>query len=435
MTTLKRGLMVDAANPAFNVLMVELLIEQQKIDEAVELLKKAMTLNPDQPSLRAKMDELVRRMPILKKRADPGTLVKKTSPFETEVYDVLDALYDGRINLQDAENALRGLQKKDPADLFIAAELANFYFQTRRFEDAVSLYSQIFKSAPELAEHRVNLAKSLAMSGYIDSGKELLTESTRDMPNVVDFVLALVELQLLEKDFVGAFQTLQQASSAAREHPHGLFLEGYICMRLGDYEKAENVFRSLLVLTPQDEETAVWFSRLAILKDIPREALKAWANFKDGVESFVEIITRIELVLSTGEKEGIKPLLHAIGDYKPRFLEDHLLFGKAFFYAGEFPDALREFETVIRHDPQHAEALACAAMVYLFRNKSAKFWMYWHRAIESDSIYPVILGLVLRRVLNFAQTERLRAETRRIYDVTALPNADRARLQYLLKVL
>ena len=127
--------------------------------------------------------------------------------------------------------------------------------------------------------------------------------------------------------------------------------------------------------------------------------------------------------------------LKQIGEYHPRFVEDHLLFGKAFFFAGDFSSAQREFELVLKFEAKNAEALAMSALNSLIRNKTSKFWNFWQHALEYDSLYAVIPAMILKNSLNFSQKERLKIETRKFVEIGTAPKLDKVRLVQLLQNL
>lgn len=434
LTTLKRAMMVDPRNPAFHVTFVDLMIDEGKIDDAIAHLKKTLSTDPNQPELRRKMEELTRRLPVLRKRAGVD-LVQKHSPFETQVYDVLDGLYDGKIHLDVAIRKMSDLRGKDPADLFIANELANLYFQARLYDQAVDLYSQIHKSAPEEPRHAINLAKSLALASNLPLAREIVQDACDRMPHDPELPLALVELTLIEKKEREAAILLNRALERHPDNAHGLFLQGFIALRLGDLDQAYTSFQKVLRLTPADEEVAVWYSRLMILRGTPQEATGIWEAFQDGIESLQESLTRVELALAAGDQATAGTLLNRIGDYEPQFIEDEVLFSKAFFYAGDFAEAANRLKKILDQDASHSEALALLAMTFLVKNKPARFWNLWQKSIESDSLPPILLGLTLRKVLNFAQLERLRGETRKLLEITIKDEVDRSRLSAFLALL
>ena len=434
LTTLKRAMMVDPRNPSFHITFVDLMIDEARIDDAIAHLKKTLAADPNQPELRRKMDELTRRLPVLRKRAGVD-LVQKHSPFETQVYDILDGLYDGKIQLDLAVERMSDLHVKDPADLFIANELANLYFQARLYDQAVGLYSEIYKSSPEEPRHAINLAKSLALAHNVSLACEIVQEACDRLPADPELPLALVELTLIEKHDQEAAQLLARTLEHHPDNSHGLFLQGFIALRLNDLGLAYSSFQKVLRLTPADEEVAVWYSRLMILRGTPQEALGVWDAFQDGIESLQETLTRVELALAAGDQTAASDLLRRIGEYEPQFLEDEVLFSKAFFYAGDFAEASNRLKRVLEQDGSHSEALALLAMTFLIKNKSARFWNLWRQAVESDSLPPVLLGLILRKVLNFAQLERLRGETRKLLEIVVRNDVDRSRLTAFLALL
>ncbi len=433
-TSLKRAMMVEPENQNFIVLMVDHLLEDGKIQEAAEILKKGIESIENPTIVREKYNELTRRLPILRKKADSALKVRQ-SPYEADVYDVLDHLYDGKIALDVAVVELEKLRRRDPADLFIARELANLHFQGRSFDQAAEIYSEALLSVPSDTLYRVELAKSLAMKGDAEAARAVLKDAVRDLGHTPELAIALVELDLFEKEFARAAGRLDMVLNEYPDEPHALFLYAYTALRLNELDSADRTFRRLLEKNPEDEETVIWFSRLALLQNDPGKALEAWKKFDDGLNSMVEIISRIELTLSSGDSRGIIRYLQRIGDYQPRFIEDHLLFGKAFFFAGDFSSAQREFDLVLKHEARNAEALAMSAMNSLIRNKPTKFWNYWLQAIDNDSLYAVVPAIILRNSLNFSQKERLKSETRKILDIGKLQDVDRARLVNILQYL
>lgn len=434
-TALKRAMMIEPANQDLQIKLADVYLGDGRIQEAVELINKGLETIESPTLLREKYNEMARRLPVLRKKAAASRLESGLSRHESDVYDILDGLYDGRLRLEAAVKQLEALRRKDPSDLLIADELANLLFQAREFERAAEIYSEVHLSCPKEPKHRVDLAKALAMKGDCESARVVLRDSIRDLGHMPELDLAMTELDLFEREFARAAGRLEIILKEYPEEQHALFLYAYTAMRLDELETAETTFQKLLERNRTDEELAVWYSRLAIMQGQPARALKIWENFSDGIESLVEIITRVELTLATGDSKGIMRHLQKIGDYHPRFIEDHMLFGKAFFFAGDFSSAQREFDLVLRLEARNAEALAMSAMNSLIRNKAAKFWNYWQHAIDCDSLYAVIPAIILKDSLNFSQRERLKTETVKFIDIGSLTEIDRARLTRLLKCL
>lgn len=435
-TALKRAMMLEPENQDFHIKLVDILIEDGKIQEAADLLKQGIESLSEFDLLEEKFNELTRRLPILKKRSGLTALRRKTSPYEMEVYDILDNLYNGTLKFDSAIKELQTMREKDPEDLFIADELANLFFQARMFDEAAEIYSQIHTSVPSAPRYRIDLAKSLAMKGDIVAARAILKDSLRDMGHLLELNLAMTELDLFEKDFEKAAGRLEMIKKEFPEDNHAVFLYGYTAMRLDNLNKAEESFNQLLENGCLDEELALWYSRLCVLKGCPQKALKVWeTGFNDDIKSLVEVITKAELTLASGMSDKVVEHLKCIGEYHPRFIEDHLLFGKAFFFAANFADAQREFDLVLKHETKNSEAMAMSAINYLIRGKSSKFWRYWQYAIDCDTLFAVLPAMILKNTFNFSQKERLKSETKKILDISNLSKPDKSRIVRLLNNL
>ena len=434
-TALKRAIMIEPQNQQLITMLADIYINDGKIQEAADIIVKAMETIPNADILRDKYNELIRRLPILKKKTKVANYVETQSKYETEVYDTLDSLYDGKISLEAAINKFEALKNLEPNDLLVADELANLFFQSRQFEKAAEIYSDLLLNYPEEPKHRVDLAKSLTMNGDVEAARATLVDSIKELGNIPEFELALTELDLFEKDFEKAEARLEMLLNAYPEDVHGLFLYAYTAMRLDQLDIAEATFNKLFSGGHFDEELAVWYSRLCIMKGNSEPAFKIWSSFSDGMESLVEIVSKVELTLAAGDSCGILKYLQKRGDANPRFIEDHMLFGKAFFFAGDFVSAQRAFDLVLKFEPQNAEALAMSAMNSLIRNKLAKFWNYWQLAVNSDSLYAVLPPMILKDSFNFTQIERLKGHTQKIIDLMNITDIDRARLYRLMEIL
>ena len=430
-TTLKRAMMVEPSNQEVILRLVDLYLEENKIQEAVELITKGLETIESPVLLREKYNEMVRRLPILKKKTSPSKFVLGQSSYETDVFDILDKLYDGKMKIETALNELSILHKKEPGDVLVADEYANLLYQTRQFTKSAEVYSELYLSRPNFPVHRVDLAKSQAMNGDVEAARTTLTDAIRDLGHQAELDLALVELDLLERNFEKAGARLDMIVNEYPDDVHALFLYAYVAFRMDKLDIAEETYDKLLKAVPGDEEVAMWYSRLAIMTGRPEQALKIWDGFNDGIDSFVEIMCRIELNIASGDTSQIMKLLCKIGDYKPRFIEDHLMFGKAFFYAEEFASAQREFDTVLRVEPQNAEALGMTALTSLMRNKTAQFASVWQRAIYLDSLYAVLPMMVLKNCMKFIPKEKLKNETKKLMSINKLSVPDYSRLKRL----
>ena len=111
------------------------------------------------------------------------------------------------------------------------------------------------------------------------------------------------------------------------------------------------------------------------------------------------------------------------------------MYGKAFFYAGEFQSAQREFDAVLRDEPQNVEALGMTAINSLMRNRVAQFASVWQRAINLDTLYAVLPMMILKDLMKFIPKEKLKNETKKLLNIAKLTAPDYSRLKRLLDSL
>lgn len=436
MTTLKRALMLEPSNQELIIRLADLHIAENKMQEAIELIGKGLDTVENPVMLRDKYNEMVRRLPILKKKMNLNQYKAGQSSHEMEIYDILDKLYDGKMKADAALKELDVIRQQEPDDVLAAVEYANLLFQMRQYNKAAEVYSELHLAKPNKPEYRVELAKAQAMSGDVDIARETLTEGIRELGHIPELDLCFVELDLLEKNFEKAAARLDMTLKEFPDDVHGLFLYAYTAMRLDDLEQAEEAFNKLFETTMEDEEAALWYSRLALLQNQPMKALKLWnEGFHDGIDSFVEIMSRIELMICDGDTKDVMHQLCKIGEYCPRFIEDHLMFGKAYFFANDMASAQKEFDIVLKVEPQNSEALAMTALTALMRNKKAQFSNYWQKAINADSLYAVVPMMVIKDCLDYALKEKLISETKKLLNIMKLNPIDASRLKRLLQFL
>ena len=228
LTTLKRAMMIEPSNQEVILRLVDLYLEDNKIQEAVELITKGLETIESPILLREKYNEMVRKLPILKKKTSPNKIILGQSSYETDVFDILDKLYDGKMKIETALNELSILHKKEPGDVLVADEYANLLYQTRQFTKSAEVYSELYLSRPNFPVHRVDLAKSQAMNGDVEAARTTLTDAIRDLGHQAELDLALVELDLLERNFEKAGARLDMIVKEYPDDVHALFLYAYV---------------------------------------------------------------------------------------------------------------------------------------------------------------------------------------------------------------
>lgn len=255
------------------------------------------------------------------------------------------------------------IKPDSPTDfiLLLNSRLVNHFFDSRRWDDVISLSRTIIEIAPpeyDTRHIRLRLAKSLTYTELYDKAEDVYRELHRQKAEA-NVLFSWAELHILQQDSLAAINRVRQASKLTRESTVWLQM-----LRLGvqlkdrdflkDYENylafAQNVEREqaqLLWIKWQLQEgnldTAL--PRIETLLESQYEPIKAKAQYFKGVH----------LYKSGRVSEAIRELLRVRYLY-PRIedvrLDAELLACYAYLETGRRDEALRLFDTIKGSLPQ-----------------------------------------------------------------------------------
>lgn len=449
-TSIKRALLLAPNHPQFHIQTVDLLIAaENQLEDAINYLKKIKQQIPESKEIQNKLEDLQRKMPILQKKAllkaqtndnktnNSTTLLLSEdnksntifiSKYETQVLDILEALYDKRITPSIAIHELKELLRHEPSDTFISEELAKLYVQIHNYQEALQIYQNLSAQNPQNYNYQLNLAKVLALQGNTQQAELILQQLASKNTSNIDIQLVMAEMKILHKDFDSALVILNNILQNSQTQARALYLKAYILIRQDKLLEAEEPFKILLSLSPLDEEVVVLYSKLCIIKHKPTEALEIWNKFDDGLESVQEIISKVELLLASSQTENIKSMIQKVINFQPHTFDEFILNSKAHFYSGNFYTSSEQFEKALAHEPHNAEIMSYLSLCNLARGKEAKFWLMWQKAIELDSFYPMLLGITLSKVLQPSHAKLLLRETNKLIEISTKNELDKKRL-------
>ncbi|NLM17121.1 MAG: tetratricopeptide repeat protein [Candidatus Riflebacteria bacterium] len=427
---LKKAVLLKRNDQTIIAKLAETYATDGQFAEAAKTLKDGIENIGDAPILKQKLEEISRRLPVLKKKNAPSLQIGE-EVCETEVFDILDSLYAGDIVPKRALYELEMLRHKHPGDSLVVRELAALYLQSGAADRAAEIYSELVLTYPVIPKFRVDLSRALAASGDIDAATATITSAKEELGNLHELEIAHIELCILNRNMPEADRRLEAYLNELPDDPHALFLYAYTALRRGKFRISEMSFEKILTLGKQDEEVLLWYSRLALLTGEHDKAIKAWRTLDDGFTSLVEVVSVAELLIAAGRFDEVPAELAKIGEYAPNFIEDHLLFAKAFFYAADFNTSQKELEFVLKMSNEHPEALAMAAISALIKFKVAKFSVCWRQALQIDSLYAILPFVVLKETLGFSHREKIKNEIRKMLRIATLPQVARERLMAL----
>jgi putative PEP-CTERM system TPR-repeat lipoprotein len=242
----------------------------------------------------------------------------KENPDDIEAIGIQAELAVATKDLQEAEKLLVELQSLYPDNLEIKARLANLYFENRRYEQLSVLTENLSEDAirqqPSLMELRgkslMNLgntegaakvwekwveltpesvlanfyyADSLAKAGKLEEALQSLAIARDLQPGYMPSRLAIIRVTALSGDMDTAFEEMEELQSdVSEERADVWYMQGWLNVRAGNLEAAEQALQKSLALQPTPDTVMLLFTTLNSLG----KTEEALAMLEAGSEKF-----------------------------------------------------------------------------------------------------------------------------------------------------
>lgn len=199
----------DENNISAMLALAELAQTERKLDEAIDWLKKATKAKPDvvQP-----WQQLVRAY-LQNKQPDKAVRIAE----------------EAQKKHADSPIAL---------DLLASAQMAN-----KQVDAAIASYNKMIKLAPTSPIPYFKLAGVYAQKNDLSSARNALTKALQVQPNYLDAEIALIQLEVSQKNYAAALQT---AKAIQRQYPKvavGYAVQGDILMTQNQPQQAVNAYQ------------------------------------------------------------------------------------------------------------------------------------------------------------------------------------------------
>lgn len=364
--------------------------------------------------------------------------------FEAYIKGLLTSISDSGTRGNFFKNAMRIYAEERSGKVYAdaAIEIGHLYLDTRRFQDAITYFSQIPQQSKQYAEAAFYTGLIQWRSKRYEQALAVLRPLADDLKlkSVYNTLGAIaVQASRAEKKNEGksaaflaeGLDFLEKASESTVDETDVFFNHGFALFLHHDYKGAAEKFRPVLANNPQDGEAYFLLAKtLAKLNDPSavdfdnqaRRFLTAnnkYANLEskskqgdfDGIALRVKQPTRKEFVSVVLISNNIKLALEQPVDEVAKLLKE----AQAHYDAGRDEDAMKILHRVIASEPMSAETLLLLGKIHLRRGaiedaidsfKASYFWN--NRLIEAH----ILLGRIYIRKRDCLQAKN--------YSVSAL---------------
>ena len=233
----------------------EVFILQGKLTAALEYLQRAGTLEPDSPSIQAK---LARVLTALGRDDEAGQAFEKSfrmTPHRSELVKGLQLQRMG--NLREAERIYRAVLVKSPDDVDALRLLAGLAMRARQWGDAEVLLEKALEFAPDFFQGWMDLGLARQEQDRMDDALEALAQAMRLKPAEASPYTAAGTVNAMAGRHEQALEHFEQAISRQAGNPGALAGMGHVLKTIGRQAEAIDAYRRCTETNPLHGE-AYW---------------------------------------------------------------------------------------------------------------------------------------------------------------------------------
>jgi len=321
--------------PELRKIEADLLIRQNRLDDAVKVLKAMQKLDMDDETPTLLLSQIAQQQQKLGKAEQILRSYIKQRPESIRVRNALGQLLVQANRIQEAINIYKGLVRDTGGTAEALSTLGLLYYQTRDYEHAAEQFRKALASAPEdnsrfylaaslEAMDKSNEAKKLyqeidkTSNAYVDAqlrlaGLDLAADHadaaekrTKEVlanhPDAADAYMLLSSIYLIQKKFKPLLDETEAALTLQRIPSRLLFNRAVAYEHFKQYESVEQSLRALLSTAPKHSEALNFLGyvfaeqgiHLVEAKGLIERALEekpndgyyldslAWVHFKQG---------------------------------------------------------------------------------------------------------------------------------------------------------
>jgi len=273
----------------------------------------------------------------------------------------------------------------NPNDKAIISELANVYYDLRRYGQAREVYKKLLT----LGDNSPNNYRQLMMlSVNLKQNDDVIQYATKlKQVDAAAKVNAVIGKVYYEQDNYG--DAIQYLTAAQKEEPANAEVPYMIARSYGDmlnYKQAIPFFEKAISLDTSKNNWVYELGLICYAMHDDKNALKYILLAGDkGYKKDNDYFENLGIAyLNIGNlDEGVK-ILNEILKKKPSDLNILNMVAEAYYYKGKFSDAMNYWDTILGYDKTNASALYMIGMCYQKKGEKDKGVRLCDKAIEMD---------------------------------------------------
>jgi len=273
----------------------------------------------------------------------------------------------------------------NPNDKAVISELANVYYDLRRYGQAREVYKKLLTLGDNSAN---NYRQLMMLSVNLKQNDDVIQYATKlKQVDAAAKVNAVIGKVYYEQDNYG--DAIQYLTAAQKEEPANAEVPYMIARSYGDmlnYKQAIPFFEKAISLDTSKNNWVYELGLICYAMHDDKNALKYILLAGDkGYKKDNDYFENLGIAyLNIGNlDEGVK-ILNEILKKKPSDLNILNMVAEAYYYKGKFSDAMNYWDTILGYDKTNASALYMIGMCYQKKGEKDKGVRLCDKAIEMD---------------------------------------------------
>ena len=403
--------------------------EEGRLSRAFQYLRHASQLAPSNLDLRSKLGTLFVSAGKTKEARDEATYVLNAKPQDNEAPLILAEAAVAPKEIEDARQRLQALsQKSDSAAIEVAlgtlslrkhelkmaedafnkaqsldskypaahSALGAIYLAQHDLKRAESEYKTAADLSPLRSTRRIQYAEFKIETGDPATGRAVLEEISRKVPDYVPATMALANLSASEKRYDDCTPLLEKILAREPNDYDALLLRARLKVAKGQIAGGIAELEKLAKIYPQTP--AIWY-QLALACVGNGETAKATADVERALALRPDFADAI--LLQAGlqiKQENIAPAiisLRQLIEKQPQLAEARVLLAEAYRIQGNQAEALKVYQELEKAFPRNAQAPLLTGLVYLQETNSDQARQAFTRSLSLSPDYlPALEQLV-----------------------------------------
>lgn len=250
------------------------LLNQGKIEKAIEPLQRATKLAPEEASYFSNLGEVYRQTGDLKKAKVALEKAIKLKPENAQAHNNLGIVFYDNGDFDAAEKSYRRALELNPKFAEAYNNLGNALRRKGDVEAAVNAYQDALAVRANYPEAYNNLGTQLRELGKLEQAEHALRKATQLNPRYVDAYNNLAELYVANQKETDALRQLSEALKVDPKNVRSLVLTARIQSRRENFAAAEQACRRALGQEPDNAAAKTVLGMILHETDRYEEAVK-----------------------------------------------------------------------------------------------------------------------------------------------------------------